>query len=319
MNRIQPRRQSGFTLIELLVVIAIIALLISLLLPALGRARESSRATICLSNLRQIGVGFSAYANDFKGQIWESGKTTPFFRFWYAQPTNPRQAATGVGGNNPMDVGMAFQYLTNADQIFGCPTNKRKSKTGFNVNPNDPYWQQPQNAVQLVLFQQFLEDRGMNFDYTMVTGASGAPVGCDTFVAYDKRCAQRGIGTGRAGVISRNDPNMQVLRAAPVYMEEDIDYYNNPGPGGSADGLYSNQDEITDRHFRTGNTILLDGTAEALKLPRGTIATQGNFTANDLYASGGKGAWCQMAPSWPGPASPEGTNRPYGWLKAPKP
>jgi prepilin-type N-terminal cleavage/methylation domain-containing protein/prepilin-type processing-associated H-X9-DG protein len=56
----------GFTLIELLVVISIIALLISILLPALRSARESSRAIACASNQRQIGLAQFAYENDFK-------------------------------------------------------------------------------------------------------------------------------------------------------------------------------------------------------------------------------------------------------------
>jgi prepilin-type N-terminal cleavage/methylation domain-containing protein len=63
------RKRRGFTLIELLVVIAIIALLIGILLPALGRARDASRATISLSNLRQIMIGQSTYRFEKKDQI----------------------------------------------------------------------------------------------------------------------------------------------------------------------------------------------------------------------------------------------------------
>lgn len=63
------RRKNGFTLIELLVVVSIIALLVSILLPALSRAREAAQDAVCKANMRTMGYGVQFYAEDYNGHV----------------------------------------------------------------------------------------------------------------------------------------------------------------------------------------------------------------------------------------------------------
>lgn len=93
-NRKRPilsRRQNAFTLVELLVVIGIIALLISILLPSLNRARESAQSVACKSNLRQIGMALLDYTTRNQGWLpsvdTQDGNVT-LNRFWFAKLDN---------------------------------------------------------------------------------------------------------------------------------------------------------------------------------------------------------------------------------------
>lgn len=80
------RKVRGFTLVELLVVIGIIALLISILLPSLARARQSAVNIQCMSNLRSVGQGLLLYANDHKGKLPFSASGL-WLDIWPAQVT----------------------------------------------------------------------------------------------------------------------------------------------------------------------------------------------------------------------------------------
>jgi len=113
----------GFTLIELLVVIAIIAILASMLLPALGKAKAKAHSIACVSNLRQLQLAWQLYADDHddvicpnkdgeSGGIWRSlaGSWVIGNAQWDASPTN-------------LESGALFPY-TKALGVYHCPSDK---------------------------------------------------------------------------------------------------------------------------------------------------------------------------------------------------
>ena len=113
---------SRFTLIELLVVIAIIAILASMLLPALGRAREMARRTECLSQLKQLIVGVHMYGGDHDGYVppnlrWNPNPPWPpvDYNFWFTNLW--AQLGTTYGG-----LGLVYRLGYAADAtVYFCP------------------------------------------------------------------------------------------------------------------------------------------------------------------------------------------------------
>ena len=144
------RKHQAFTLIELLVVISIIALLVSILLPALGKAKATAQKTSCTANLHGFGVAWATYATDYKNQLFHIGIN---LGDWPNAATSPMSGGDmwgaidgGMTTNGYIGYGILAAEKQNyiGRDLLWCDGTKG-NETTIETNPVRQYWRRRNN------------------------------------------------------------------------------------------------------------------------------------------------------------------------------
>jgi prepilin-type N-terminal cleavage/methylation domain-containing protein len=132
-KRLWARFGKGFTLIELLVVVSIIALLVSILMPALGKARQQARKVMCLANLKHQMAACQMYLDDSKGIF----PTVSYPGWGGIKIQGAMNRYVGINTKKPSDIGSttAFQAL----EVFRCPSDRGCKPGDWNLTM-ESFW-----------------------------------------------------------------------------------------------------------------------------------------------------------------------------------
>ena len=120
------KKINNFTLIELLVVIAIIAILASMLMPALNSARDKARAISCKNNLKQLAMGMTLYTGDYNGYTVPNNIDATSKRWW-----SPNVPSTSAWTNGAWNQHLWWDGYVKTGKSYWCPNDRKFMLTGY--------------------------------------------------------------------------------------------------------------------------------------------------------------------------------------------
>ena len=252
-NQIHFRK--AFTLIELLVVIAIIAILAAILFPVFARARENARRASCMSNLKQIGLGFMMYVQDYD-------ETYPRSFYYTDEATDPNWG-NSTSGNYMFWMQAVYPYVK-SNQIFFCPSGNSAQAHAISGNYGV-------NGVMIPRYSQ------------LAIAAVDSP--STTYMAFDSGTYYLSISASEDDVATPHGafwylPGTQKSSGCPVTGCSGVDITAGFDQSDfSADG----------RHFDGNNVIFADGHVKWIKTA--TMWSEAKKYKDGSYAKTVASAW----------------------------